>query len=128
MKLSCGCEDKCFGHSSYPMTQANLQRSKLPHFVLNAPRDHKYAGVAPQCYGMRRYMRLEYIVIVADEPGAGIRGFTDEVTITIKDASPDAETVRDATQFFRQSLQEWYDGAKVWTRTEYTDAHLWDEF
>jgi hypothetical protein len=72
-------------------------------------------------------MILEYIVIVPNEPGAGIRGFTDEVVITIKDASPDAETLRDATQFFRESLQEWFDGAKVWTRTEYNDAHPWDD-
>ena len=72
-------------------------------------------------------MKLEYIVVVAPELSAGIRGFTDEVTLTIKDASPDAETVREATQFFRESLAEWYDGGKVWTRAEYVDAHLWDD-
>jgi hypothetical protein len=55
MKLSCGCEDKCFGHSSYPMTKGNLQQSKLPHWVLNASRDHKYAAVAPTCYGEKPF-------------------------------------------------------------------------
>jgi len=44
-------------------------------------------GVAPACYGIRRAMKLEYVVVVPDELAAGIRGFTDDITIEIANGS-----------------------------------------
>jgi len=81
-------------------------------------RDHKYAGVAPACYGIRRPMKLEYTVIVPDEPGAGIRGFTDDITVEIANGSPDWETIQSATEHFKQAISEWYDMGRVWTKEE----------
>lgn len=64
-------------------------------------------------------MKLEYIVVVTDELGAGIRGFTDEVSVEIKDSASDWETIQLATAHFRTAISEWYDMGKVWTKEEY---------
>ena len=88
---------------------------------LEPMRDHKYSGVAPACYGIRKTMKLEYVVVVPDEPGAGIRGFTDEVSIEIKDWMSDVETLRDATEHFREAIKEWYDGGSVATKAEFEE-------
>jgi hypothetical protein len=66
-------------------------------------------------------MKLEYVVVVSSEHAAGIRGFTDEITIQIKDGSPDAETVLAATEHFRQALKDWYDGGAVYTKEQYNE-------
>ena len=66
-------------------------------------------------------MKLEYIVVVPSELGAGLRGFTDDVTIEIRDGSPDWETTQDMTAHFRQAIAEWYDGGRVWTKSEFDE-------
>jgi hypothetical protein len=64
-------------------------------------------------------LKLTYIVVVSPELAAGIYGFTDEVTIEIKDTSPDVETIQSMTEHFRESLKEWYDRASVYTGVEW---------
>jgi len=63
-------------------------------------------------------MKLEYVVVVPSELSAGIRGFTDEVTVELKDWNSDNETVWLAQEHFRQAIAEWYDGGKVSTKEE----------
>lgn len=66
-------------------------------------------------------MKLEYYIVVPDELAAGIRGFTDEITIEIKNGSPDRETVEAATEHFKQAIREWYDAGRVYTKSEFHD-------
>lgn len=64
-------------------------------------------------------MKFEYVVESHGEMAAGIRGFTEEVCIEIKDFVDDSEQITDATEHFRKSIAEWYDGAGVTTKAEY---------
>jgi len=64
-------------------------------------------------------MKLEYVVVVPNELAAGIRGFTDDITIEIANGSPDFETIKDATEHFRQAIREWYDMGQVLTKEQY---------
>ena len=66
-------------------------------------------------------MKLEYVVVVPSELGAGLRGFTDEVSIEFKDGAPDWETERECREHFRQSIAEWYDGGRVWVKADYEE-------
>lgn len=66
-------------------------------------------------------MKLEYYVVVPEELAAGIRGFTDEITVEIINGSPEIETVSAATEHFRQAISEWYDAGRVYTKAEFYD-------
>jgi hypothetical protein len=66
-------------------------------------------------------LKLEYFVVVPDEPAAGIRGFTDEITVEIVNGSPEPETVDAATAHFKQAISEWYDAGRVYTKAEFHD-------
>ena len=48
----------------------------------------------------------------ADELAAGLRGFTDTVTINVDSGDPCGED-DEFGSFMRESLKEWYDGASV---------------
>ena len=56
-----------------------------------------------------------YGVEFSGEPAAGLRGFTDTVTIIVDSGDPGGEaTGEDSFQaFMLQALREWYDGAKI---------------
>jgi len=66
-------------------------------------------------------MKLEYIVIVPDEPGAGITGFLDNITVEIAYASPDQETLLAAEAHFKQAIEEWFDGGRVYAKKDFLD-------
>ena len=72
-------------------------------------------------------MKLEYYVVVPDELGAGIRGLTDEITVEIKDRSPDRETIEAATEHFRCAIREWYGSGRVYSKKEFHDWYVLDE-
>ena len=58
-----------------------------------------------------------YDIYVPSEHGAGIRGYSDTVTITIDSGDPGGdETGPDSfKEFMTASLKEWFDGAHVST-------------
>lgn len=64
-------------------------------------------------------MKFEYVVESYGDYAAGIHVFTEDVCIEIKDFVDDAEQIADATEHFRQSIAEWYDGAGVSTKADY---------
>ena len=66
-----------------------------------SPTDPAY-GTPPARYG------IEFIIRRPDDPAAGIRGFTDEVTVTVASGDP-GDTVDEFKDHIRASLQEWYD-------------------
>ncbi|HET6456304.1 MAG TPA: hypothetical protein VFI02_18005 [Armatimonadota bacterium] len=49
------------------------------------------------------------------EPGAGLRGFTDTVRVTVESGDPsgDVEGEDSFQTFMLQALREWYDGPEV---------------
>jgi hypothetical protein len=49
------------------------------------------------------------------ELGAGIRGYSDTVKITVESGSPGGEAWEFA-EFMRQTVAEWFDGARVTIR------------
>ncbi|MDD2869632.1 hypothetical protein [Neomegalonema sp.] len=59
--------------------------------------------------------KMVYDVYVPSEYSAGIRGFTDTVTVIIESGDPGGE--KDGEYSFveemRKFLNEWYDGGKV---------------
>lgn len=55
---------------------------------------------------------LEFSVDMPSELSAGLRGFTDFVTITVESGDPGGEPGEFA-QHVRDSLAEWFDGARV---------------
>ena len=61
-------------------------------------------------------MKLHFFVFNAGEEAAGFSPFTANVEIDLKDESEaDADTV----EFFRKSIADFYDGAKVYTDEEF---------
>lgn len=56
--------------------------------------------------------RYYYEVVAPGEPGAGIRGFTDTVTVLLESGNPGGDP-GDFEGHLRAALKEWYDGAKV---------------
>ncbi len=57
-------------------------------------------------------LKLVYEIGMPDELSAGIRGFTDEITITVESGDPGGESGEFAS-FMHDYLKEWYDGANV---------------
>lgn len=60
-------------------------------------------------------MKLKSYTYDIDMPwdeSAGLRGFTDRITITVESGDPGGEEGEFA-EFMRESLAEWYDGAGV---------------
>jgi hypothetical protein len=57
-------------------------------------------------------MRIKYFVDYPDDLSAGIRGFTDTIVIDVESGDPGGKS-GEFTDFMRDSLTEWYDGAKV---------------
>lgn len=51
------------------------------------------------------------------EPGAGIRSFTETVTISAENDF--GGTSSDRTDYFRKALEDWFDGARVQTEVEF---------
>lgn len=64
--------------------------------------------------------QLDYIVESHGEPAAGINGFSEAVSINFEYGIP-PENMTDLVAHFRESLRNWYDGAKVYTAKEYND-------
>ena len=58
---------------------------------------------------------FKYKVDMPSEYAAGIMGFNDTVLVTIDSGDPGGdETGEDSfKEYIRQSLSEWYDGAKI---------------
>lgn len=56
--------------------------------------------------------RYCYEVVAPGEPGAGIRGFTDSVTVLLESGNPGGDP-GDFKGHLRAALNQWYDGAKV---------------
>jgi len=56
--------------------------------------------------------RYYYEVVAPGELGAGIRGFTDSVTVLLESGNPGGDP-GDFAGHIRSVLREWYDGAKI---------------
>lgn len=57
-------------------------------------------------------MTLQFEVNMPSELAAGLRGFTDTVTVTVESGDPTGEPGEFA-QYMRDCLAEWFDGAGV---------------
>lgn len=55
---------------------------------------------------------IKYNICMPSEMDAGIRGFNDEITITIDSGDPGGEE-KEFEQFMLECLREWYDGARI---------------
>ena len=72
-------------------------------------------------------LKLDYVVTVPSELAAGLRGFTDYVSITFENsdkAMDDAGMHKECEDYFRQAIAEWFDVApsSVATALEYQQA------
>ena len=75
-------------------------------------------------------LSLEYVVTVPSELSAGLRGFTENVTVSFAHhdkAITDNDLITDLTNHFRQAIAEWFDVAPkcVATNEEYEKAFDW---
>jgi hypothetical protein len=62
-------------------------------------------------------MKITYDVDFPAELGAGIRGFTETITVEVESGDPGGEEGEFAV-WMRQAINEWYDGARVIIRAE----------
>lgn len=66
-------------------------------------------------------IKLDYVVTVPSELAAGLRGFTDNVSVTIEHSDKaiiDFDMQGELIEHFRQSVAEWFDVAKSQVVTE----------
>ena len=57
-------------------------------------------------------MKIQFDIISPGEIAAGIRGFTDLVSVDVDSGNPGGEA-GEFEEFIRQALADWYDGARV---------------
>ena len=57
-------------------------------------------------------MTITYDINFRGEPEAGLRSYTDTVSIDIESGFPGGKS-GEFEEFIRQSLSDWYDGADV---------------
>lgn len=75
-------------------------------------------------------LSLEYVVTVPSELAAGLRGFTENVTVSFEHhdkAIADNDLIGDLTNHFRQAIAEWFDVGAVCvaTKAEYDTRFDW---
>lgn len=61
---------------------------------------------------MKDVLKITYDVYVPSELSAGLRGFSDTITVTVESGDPGG-TKEEFIEHIRESLAEWYDGATI---------------
>jgi hypothetical protein len=56
--------------------------------------------------------RVKYYIDVPSELSAGLRGYSDEITISVLSGDPGGED-GEFNEFVKDFLNEWFDGAKI---------------
>jgi vacuolar-type H+-ATPase subunit H len=65
-------------------------------------------------------MEIKLHIQRPSELSAGIRGFTEDVTVTLKDTpQSENEIKKELTESLREFFAEWFDGARVYTEEEW---------
>lgn len=67
---------------------------------------------------------IKFHIDCAPEPAAGLHGYEEDVEVRLEYGlhDEDEEAKKDLTEMLRQTLAEFYDGAKVMTQEE------WDKY
>lgn len=61
---------------------------------------------------MRKPLNIEYRIVRHGERGAGIRPYTQTITVTVKSGDPGGEPEEFAEEL-QSFLADWFDGAEV---------------
>lgn len=66
-------------------------------------------------------MKLIFDIDMPDEHAAGIRGFTDTITVNVESGNPGGDP-GEFEGFMLQALEDWYDGGHVKQRDPHREV------